>query len=338
MLMAYSGRLFFFCDYCKILRCCVWRRNEYYVESGCRARKSAMEPTSPVELACDEGHHDAATTTTIDFLGGSIGLIRIDCPSVQFSMVNDREYLALHHLVQTDGETSLEGASPLRLLDMRNRFTFSPRGARIKGWSLFEPTPQSFLTISFDTKALFSGNEVKPDLSSARSALYFRDGDLLRTMIKIERVFTGASPMDQLRLETLMMLAVLELSQVVDSRGVNLQPAIGARLTSRQLKMVRDYMQENIRRTITLSELANLVGLSRFHFARSFKNTVGQAPHQYVIALRIQAAQAFLKDRGLRMRDVARLSGFANPSEFSRTFVAHTNERPTDYRRRVLGT
>src|SRR6266853_438141 len=65
-------------------------------------------------------------------------------------------------------------------------------------------------------------------------------------------------------------------------------------LDRRRLTRVREYIAANLEGDLTIAQLANVACLSRFHFARAFKTAVGQPPHQYVSAHRLERAKEML--------------------------------------------
>mgnify|MGYP001795631185 CR=1 FL=1 len=54
-------------------------------------------------------------------------------------------------------------------------------------------------------------------------------------------------------------------------------------LPQRQLLQVLDYIDAHLSREITLADLAQLVGMSQFHFGRLFKQSLGLSPYQYLL-------------------------------------------------------
>ncbi|HET9374320.1 MAG TPA: AraC family transcriptional regulator, partial [Chthoniobacterales bacterium] len=92
-------------------------------------------------------------------------------------------------------------------------------------------------------------------------------------------------------------------------------------LPRHKLRMVVEHIMENLGGGPTLEQMAAVVHLSPYHFARQFKAATGLAPHQYVIARRIERAQELLRTHGkLGMAEVAFRSGFANQSHFGLHF------------------
>ena len=73
-------------------------------------------------------------------------------------------------------------------------------------------------------------------------------------------------------------------------------------------------------RQLTLDVLAREAGLSLAHFARAFKESIGRAPHQHLMALRLERARRLLEDTGTPLSDIAARAGFADQAHFPRLF------------------
>src|SRR5437773_2494333 len=71
---------------------------------------------------------------------------------------------------------------------------------------------------------------------------------------------------------------------------------------------------------LTVEMLAREVGLSPAHFARAFKETMGRAPHQYLLWLRLERARRLLELCGADLSDIAQRTGFADQAHFTRFF------------------
>ena len=104
-------------------------------------------------------------------------------------------------------------------------------------------------------------------------------------------------------------------------------------LTPRALRCVREYIDGHLAANIRLEVLAEVAGLSRCHFARAFKQSVGIAPHGYVMQRRLERAERLLADTELSLSQVALDSGFADQSHFSSCFRKHCGTSPRSFRR-----
>ena len=117
--------------------------------------------------------------------------------------------------------------------------------------------------------------------------------------------------------------------------GVELPEATlnGSKLSETAIRAVCDFIEANLCTQLTLEDLAALVHLSPFHFARCFKATIGLAPHQYVITRRMELAKRLVLTTTLNVAEIAWSIGYQNISHFRRLFVLHTGVTPGAIRR-----
>jgi AraC family transcriptional regulator len=81
-----------------------------------------------------------------------------------------------------------------------------------------------------------------------------------------------------------------------------------------------EIMDAQLDGSLTVDVLAHEVGLSPSHFARAFRETIGRAPHQYLLTLRLARARHMLDAPGAALSDVAQRAGFADQAHFTRLF------------------
>jgi AraC family transcriptional regulator len=99
------------------------------------------------------------------------------------------------------------------------------------------------------------------------------------------------------------------------------------------LARVKDYIETHLAQDLCLDELAALVGVSRFHFLRLFKTTVGVTPHVYLSERRMVQAARLLRDSQAPVIEIAAACGFDDPSYFAARFRRHVGVTPMLYRR-----
>jgi AraC family transcriptional regulator len=107
-------------------------------------------------------------------------------------------------------------------------------------------------------------------------------------------------------------------------------------LSAAKLRQVTDFIAGNYSRELKLAELAQVAGMSSFHFVREFKRTTGTTPHQYLIKFRVERAKAFLADDELPLTEVSLRSGFSHQSHFTRLFRRITGTTPQSYRLAIM--
>jgi AraC family transcriptional regulator len=94
-----------------------------------------------------------------------------------------------------------------------------------------------------------------------------------------------------------------------------------------------EYIEGHLDAGPTPEQMATVVLLSPYHFARQFKRATGLPPHRYVIARRIERAKLLLQGGGgLTPGQVAARAGFADQSQFSRHFKQLVGVTPGRFR------
>ncbi|MFT3733280.1 MAG: AraC family transcriptional regulator [Hyphomicrobium sp.] len=107
-------------------------------------------------------------------------------------------------------------------------------------------------------------------------------------------------------------------------------------LTAKQLRRVLFLVHDRLADDITLDDLAEAAGLSRFHFVRAFKAAVGKPPHRWLVGLRIERAKELLLNRGTTIIEVAASVGFDSQSHFGQVFLEYVGMCPSEWRRNAL--
>ncbi len=106
-------------------------------------------------------------------------------------------------------------------------------------------------------------------------------------------------------------------------------------LAPSRLKRVLEHVDATLEAPLTLSDLAAVAGLSRFHFSRAFRSAVGETPLAYVAKKRVERARALLRSTELPLAEVARQAGFTSPGYFSTAFKRSTGLKPSLYRQQL---
>jgi AraC family transcriptional regulator len=103
-------------------------------------------------------------------------------------------------------------------------------------------------------------------------------------------------------------------------------------LTDCQRLQVTDYIHDRLADEIQLSDLADLLGLSQFHFSRLFKQSMGVTPYQYVLQQRVERAKQLLKTTELSIMEIALLCGFSSHSHLGKWFRHSVGMTPKAFR------
>ena len=96
---------------------------------------------------------------------------------------------------------------------------------------------------------------------------------------------------------------------------------------------VLKYIEQNYSSQITLDELADKAGYSKYHFSRLFKKHCRTSFIDYLNRRRIRAAELLLVNENISVTDAAMQVGFSSLSTFNRAFREYKNCTPTEFRR-----
>jgi len=104
-------------------------------------------------------------------------------------------------------------------------------------------------------------------------------------------------------------------------------------LTRWQLRRVTDYMEENLKFTIRVSDVAARVGLSTSYFFSAFRCTVGESPYAYVVRRRIERAQELMLLTEKPLSEIALDCGLTDQPHLTRLFKRLVGASPAAWRR-----
>lgn len=98
-----------------------------------------------------------------------------------------------------------------------------------------------------------------------------------------------------------------------------------------------NYIEQNYSRSLTVEEIAILLGIDRSYFGKLFKRKMGQSPQQFLINYRLVKAAALLKSTELAIKDICQQVGYQNQLHFSRAFKAAYGQCPRQWRLEQTG-
>ena len=134
-----------------------------------------------------------------------------------------------------------------------------------------------------------------------------------------------------------------EIGQIFASRFVEvvsgraLKPANATARDRRRAAETALWIDAQSNRQIELQDAAAQAGVSPFHFLRLFSSVLGVTPHQYLVRSRLRHAARLLADDERAVTDIAYDVGFADLSNFVRTFHRAAGVSPLKFRQASRG-
>jgi AraC-like DNA-binding protein len=164
-----------------------------------------------------------------------------------------------------------------------------------------------------------------------------RDGDLHRRMesllLGIREEYYGANTGYRLAVKAKLLELALLFLREVPKREMDIK-AVSRRDYNRAiLERVFSFIYDNyFAAAITLEQASDVAALSKFHFARFFKEQTGLTFHTYLCKIRIARAMEYLLESNHSITDIAYQCGFVSLKTFNRLFKQYTGSSPSGYR------
>ena len=230
----------------------------------------------------------------------------------------------------SDGWRKIDGISHGQRGILGNGVDVVPAGSRLNAWSGLQCDIGCTL-VSVNPHKLDKVLGDDPRMHEFQPSSNLRN-ELMIALASRVAAINAMDPVDRkgLQTETLLMLMLQELTRV--QQGVGTGGVHRGGLSPRVERQVREFVVEQLGANIDLETLADLAGLSRFHFSRAFKVSFGLPPHKYVQQERLRRACDLMEETDNSITDIALQVGFASSSELARTFKLFKGHSPRQYR------
>ena len=194
----------------------------------------------------------------------------------------------------------------------------------------------------FEPETVFGMRDIKALIQQFNRSFYLHDGSdahirIRETLLKAQAVYERGEPM----WNTACYGYILRMYAVLGQHYL-LNPRIRQREASHSvdrevISAAMGFINTHYREDLTLDDVAEFAGFSRYYFSRSFKKQTGYSFKDYLCQKRLQVAMDLLIRSNSSMRDVAIESGFGSVATFNRVFREKKGCTPTQYRA-IYGT
>jgi AraC family transcriptional regulator len=192
----------------------------------------------------------------------------------------------------------------------------------------------TYLQLSISDAALMAASHREVELRMYRK---FADSRLRALVTVVHAEIAAGFPNGRLFLDSVEQAIAVAL---INGHAVGHRPVQMHRggLGSARLRRIKELVDANMDDDLSLDEMAQSVELSTAHFARMFRKSTGETPHQFVLRQKIERAKAMLHDRATRVLDVAVACGFKTQQHFAQVFREVCGTSPTEFRQDFVGS
>ncbi|WP_341914894.1 AraC family transcriptional regulator [Ferrovibrio terrae] len=136
----------------------------------------------------------------------------------------------------------------------------------------------------------------------------------------------GGSAVEELAFQ----VAETVIDAVAGGSGMSQAPS---HADARRISRVLHHIAAHATEPLDLAQLAGIACMSKYHFLRSFRRSVGVTPHQYLLGLRLRLAARRLLSSTEPVSSIAFDTGFGDLSTFNANFRAQFGTSPGSFRR-----
>jgi len=193
------------------------------------------------------------------------------------------------------------------------------------------------LQINISDAALMAASDGANGEVELRAYRKFADTRLGALVAAVNAEMVAGFPSGRLFLDSVEQAIAVAL---VNDHAVRHRPVQIYRggLGSARLRRIKELVHAKMEDDLSLDEMAQSVGLSTAHFARMFRKSTGETPHQFVLRQRLERAKAMLRAPDARVLDVAVACGFKTQQHFAQVFRDFWGVSPTEYRQDLVGS
>ena len=231
------------------------------------------------------------------------------------------EYYELNYLTRGRTKMNLDG---LMISYEAHDFILIPPRMQHNLYSAKDESYRNY-TIRFTGNAEFLTSLIRED-----QVIMFHDydGSVNFLVSEILRLYNSNGMQDAEFYNAYLYIVLMHLC-----RGTILDVAAASAREEDPVEKAVRFINDNIlQQPVTVSVVADVIGLSPAHFTRLFQNKIGIAPVKYIIEVKMNYAKKMLAQQDISIKEIARLLHYEDQLYFSRQFTKYIGMSPRKYR------
>ncbi len=210
-----------------------------------------------------------------------------------------------------------------RFFKVRGALSFSPSHQPISAWLKAEKGMfANFLFLTLDSvfvRRVAEGLEFDADRIELIEQQRSSDPTLHHIAMALRVGVQSGAALDRIYGEGLATALAIHLLREYGAAVLGPKRHYGG-LPREKLVRAVEYIQDQLAADLTVSGIAQAVGMSPYYFTRLFKESTGQSPHQYVVEARVRKAKKLLTTGKFTISEAAHHVGFVDQSHLTRHF------------------
>lgn len=173
----------------------------------------------------------------------------------------------------------------------------------------------------------------EPSSAGGLDALSLSD-PFVATMAKelVQAAHSGAPNLFAEAAAQLLSVYLLRLSKRLRPEPTRAREA--GKLYDSRLRRAIDFIAEHFAENLSIAHVAKEAGISKFHFARLFRERMGKTPFQHIAEIRIAHAKDLLSHTEFSIAEIGNACGYPHDGHFAAIFKRNSGLLPKEFRRR----
>ncbi len=229
--------------------------------------------------------------------------------------INDKKYKL------KEGEIALISSCAIHNLkapESGERLIFQP------DYSLVSSLPELSSSMTYISPVIFITKEKDPDIVPRLQEL----------MLSIEREYVSMNPLAGESIYSMLLEMLVTIGRKYKASADSIDVSQSKQQEyAEKFASICSYIAEHFAEDLTLEDVAERSGFSKYHFARLFKQFTGKTFYRYVNMKRIENAEMLLTEPSASITEIAVKSGFSSLPAFVRMFKLIKGCTPTEFRK-----